>query len=205
MPARPIGRTFVLAGAIAIALAVAYFFLHSQDEQALRADVRAPIEEALLVQRDPETALRRAAQALESAPDDWLLHFLRGRAFLERGRCSDAIKSLLQARDLCDDDERRSEVRFFVARAHAERFLESRDRADFNLAEPDLRSALADPRLGAAARQLLGLALAVQGSTFDAAAARGYLEAAAAAPADELLAGRAERVQKALERLSQAG
>lgn len=136
------------------------FFLAGQAETESLESAWEEIEEALEVRRDYSAALQLANQAISDHPEDWRVHLLRGRAYDGRGRHGDALKALARAEELAGSDEAEEEIRFFSARARIGRFLETHQREDFNLAAADLEGEAEGGTYQAAARILLGLALA---------------------------------------------
>lgn len=168
---------FIAAGAVILvggSFAVRSY-LAGEEERVERAAVREAIVEALEVQGDAARALALASEALNGDEGNAELHLLQGRAYHGRGRLGDAIKACERAAELAGSDELRAAVRLHLARARMARFLETRDREDFHLAEQELAAAAAgDDRFGA--KLLLGMALAVDSPLRQPARALALLE-----------------------------
>ncbi len=196
----------VLWIAAAVVLAAAGVFalrcgMGSREKSEELKSAREKVDSALTLAGDYEEARRLCLQALESFQDDWLLLFYQGRAYHGLRRYRDAITSLQAAAERTGDREQQEEIEFFLARARAARFLETRDREDFNLAAGVLRSAGEGGRHPAAARLLLGMMLAEPSPRQDRSEALRLLEAGLAegpGSGDLVDLERAERAVKEL-------
>ncbi len=142
---------------------------------AARSESVAAIRAALEGERDFGKALSLASDAAHADPESVALQYWLGRAYQARGRFGDALRAFETARDL-GDDELGDEIRFGIAKTCALRFLGTRDRADLNRVESDLREFSAGGPHAAAASILLGLALSEPSPRRDAKKAFELLE-----------------------------
>jgi tetratricopeptide (TPR) repeat protein len=176
-----------------------YAYRSWSEAEAAEFAVLAARDEGLaaLASGDPGTALRVSAEALREHPDAYPLLALRTRAFCQRLRYSDALAEAQHARRVARHDDEKAEASFLEARVRAERFLESGDREEYNLAEAGLAEALDGGPYDGAARLLLGLAMAKRGGAD--AEARAYLEQGLADGTAKDHVDRIERARRVLE------
>jgi tetratricopeptide (TPR) repeat protein len=173
-------RLLQISGGAVLALAVFLglkAYVHYQEQSRALQEARENVEEALDILKDHGEALRLSIEALETFPDDPLLHVYKGRAYHGRGRYKDALEALERAGALNDDPDMAERIVFYMARARALRFLETRDREDFNLAEGELQAAADGLEFSAAAKMLLGMMLAQPSRNQDKAEALRLIEA----------------------------
>jgi len=160
MTRRTLVRVAVAAGVILVGALFLRMMIKQQEHSAELEAARERATHALEIDEDPEAALRLTRTALQEFPDDAWLLVLSGRAYHGRGRLSQAIEAFEQAARASTDSELDDQLRYYSARSLMCRFLETRDREDFNRAAADLRVEAERGSHQGVSKVLLGLALA---------------------------------------------
>jgi hypothetical protein len=188
-------RILVILIALVLVGGAYWYFASGSGVDTVAAEVALETAEEALARGDTSAVLTATAQGLEADPGSYPLAILRVRAFCLRTRYTDALAAAEVARDAASSRVETEEVEFWIARAHAGRFLDAGERADFNRAEATLRESLEDPVRGAAAKTLLGAALVKSGRKDEG---RPLLEAGLATPAVKTLLGDTARLDRFL-------
>lgn len=157
-------------------------WLESEDRADRRDAAVAAARAALQSSTDGADALKQARVGLDEFPSDPELLVVQAIALVRRGRFSDAETALEHVLSAVTDGPLRDEAEFYAAAARCSRYIETKERADWNLSQAFLERAVDDSSHAAFARSLLGRAFAVAGSQRDPAIALKHLEAALAAP-----------------------
>lgn len=189
--------------------AIAWFggraWLDASDAAVRKAVAVAAARDGLTNPPDGSEALKRARAGLDEFPDDPELLMIQGIALNRRGRFTDAEAALERALQGTTDPTVRDEAEYYVAVARCSRYVETKERADWNLSQAILERAVADPSRAGLAHALLGRALTVAGASQDPAAALKHVEAALAAPAGADPIDRAKLTALAEQLRSQLG